>query len=76
MDQHYITTKASYVRPRHWKERLFLEMEAGVATRFAPLLALCTHHGQPNASVRAGALKNAAGLVACSGFLQLVFLLG
>jgi hypothetical protein len=51
MDHHYITTKASYVRPRHWKERLMLEMEAGVSARFAPLLALCTHHGQPNTSV-------------------------
>jgi hypothetical protein len=54
MDHHYITTKASYVRPRHWKERLMLEMEAGVAARFAPLLALCTHHGQPNALVCEG----------------------
>lgn len=54
MDHHYISTKAAYVRPRHWKERLLLEMEAGVTTRFAPLLSLCSHHGQPNASVGDG----------------------
>jgi hypothetical protein len=52
MDAHYASTKATYVRPRHYRERLLLEMEAAVGQRFAPLLALCAHHGQPNTKVR------------------------
>uniref|UniRef100_A0A383WAU5 Exocyst complex component Sec6 n=1 Tax=Tetradesmus obliquus TaxID=3088 RepID=A0A383WAU5_TETOB len=52
MDAHYASTKATYVRPRHYRERLLLEMEAAVAQRFAPLLALCAHHGQPNTKVK------------------------
>eukprot|EP00775_Hariotina_reticulata_P004969 gene4969-5210_t len=52
MDVHYITTKATYVRPKHFKERLLLEMEAGVAKRFAPLLALCNSHDKPNCKVK------------------------
>lgn len=54
MDHHYISTKAAYVRPRHYKERLLLEMEAGVTSRFAPLLDLCTRQGEPNAMVGCG----------------------
>jgi hypothetical protein len=52
MDAHYVSTKATYVRPRHYRERLLMEMEAAVGQRFAPLLALCAHHGQPNNKVR------------------------
>ncbi|WIA31171.1 hypothetical protein OEZ86_001178 [Tetradesmus obliquus] len=52
MDAHYASTKATYVRPRHYRERLLMEMEAAVAQRFAPLLALCAHHGQPNSKVK------------------------
>jgi hypothetical protein len=61
MDVHYITTKATYVRPKHFKERLLLEMEAGVAKRFAPLLALCNSHNQPNCQVPSCS-ANCAGL--------------
>lgn len=52
MDAHYIATKAAYIRPRHYKERLMLEIEAAVTQRFAPLLALAGQHGVPNAKVR------------------------
>lgn len=52
MDAHYIATKAAYIRSRHYKERLMLEMEAAVNQRFAPLLALAGQHGQPNAKVK------------------------
>lgn len=54
MDAHYTATKATYVRPRHYRERLMLEMEAAVRQHFAPLLALCAHQGQPNAKVGGG----------------------
>jgi hypothetical protein len=56
MDAHYVSTKATYVRPRHYRERLLMEMEAAVGQRFAPLLALCAHHGQPNNKVRHNAV--------------------
>eukprot|EP00879_Flechtneria_rotunda_P009504 GHRR01009948.1.p1 GENE.GHRR01009948.1~~GHRR01009948.1.p1 ORF type:complete len:813 (+),score=297.11 GHRR01009948.1:359-2797(+) len=52
MDAHYIATKATYVRPRHYKERLMLEMEAAASRRFAPLQALCGQHGQHNTKVK------------------------
>eukprot|EP00878_Enallax_costatus_P014740 GHUV01015423.1.p1 GENE.GHUV01015423.1~~GHUV01015423.1.p1 ORF type:complete len:364 (+),score=71.44 GHUV01015423.1:323-1414(+) len=52
MDAHYVATKAAYVRPRHYKERLMLEIEAAVTRRFAPLLALAGQHGAPNAKVK------------------------
>jgi hypothetical protein len=58
MDAHYVSTKATYVRPRHYRERLLMEMEAAVGQRFAPLLALCAHHGQPNTKVRHDACDN------------------
>lgn len=51
MDAHYIATKAGYIRPRHYKERALLEMEAAVGKRFQPLLALCGQHGQTNCQV-------------------------
>eukprot|EP00877_Chromochloris_zofingiensis_P004011 jgi/Chrzof1/13610/Cz08g04030.t1 len=52
MDAHYIATKAGYIRPRHYKERALLEMEAAVGKRFQPLLALCGQHGQTNCQVK------------------------
>jgi hypothetical protein len=43
------------------RERLLLEMEAAVASRFAPLLALCSRHGEANSTVRRGMRGREAG---------------
>jgi hypothetical protein len=40
------------VKPRHYRERLMMELEAAVRERAAPLLRLCTQHGVPNTKAR------------------------
>jgi hypothetical protein len=55
MDAHYTSTKASYCRPKHYRERALLEMEAAVGARMAPLLVAAQEHGKPNSRVREAA---------------------
>ena len=51
MDAQYAATRATYAKPRHYRERLMAELAAGIAMRFGPLAALAAMHGTPNATV-------------------------
>ncbi|KAI8473445.1 MAG: hypothetical protein J3K34DRAFT_410769 [Monoraphidium minutum] len=52
LDKHRRRTKAGFVKPRHYRERLLVEMEEAVRERAAPLLELCRTHGVPNTKVK------------------------
>ncbi|KAI8463893.1 MAG: component of the exocyst complex [Monoraphidium minutum] len=52
LDAHCRRTKAGFVKPRHYRERLLVEMEEAVRERAAPLLELCRTHGVPNTKVK------------------------
>lgn len=51
MDAQYAATRATYAKPRHYRERLMAELAAGIAMRFGPLASLAAMHGTPNATV-------------------------
>ncbi|GBF89218.1 exocyst complex component Sec6 [Raphidocelis subcapitata] len=52
LDEHCRRTKAGYVKPRHYRERLMVELAAAIRERAAPVIELCKRHGVPNVKLK------------------------